>query len=88
MADCVIYEIWRTSKPLTIETTMARKSSRAASKNAESESPDAGEGKITKTAAVKAALAEGIESPEEGVDFIQKRFGIEIGRQHFSAVKS
>jgi hypothetical protein len=43
---------------------------------------------MSKVDAVKAALAEGVESPEDGVAFIQKRFGIEIGRQHFSATKS
>jgi hypothetical protein len=67
--------------------TMARKTSRAASPIAVGEA-DAAETKVTKTAAVKAALAEGVDSPEEGVDFIRKRFGIEMGRQHFSATKS
>ena len=37
----------------------------------------------------KAALAEGLESPEAATDFIRKHpFGIEIGPQHFSATKS
>src|SRR5262249_4242601 len=43
---------------------------------------------IKKADAVRAALAEGVESPSEAVDFIRKRFGIEIAKQHFSAQKS
>lgn len=45
-------------------------------------------GTVTKVAAVRAALAEGAESPELGVTFIRDRFGIEVGKQHFSAIKS
>ncbi len=43
---------------------------------------------MSKVDAVRAALAEGPESPEAATDFIRKRFGIEIGPQHFSATKS
>jgi hypothetical protein len=42
----------------------------------------------SKVAAVREALAQGADSPELGVAFILDRFGIEIGRQHFSAIKS
>ena len=54
------------------------------------EQPDAmTEGKtVSKVAAVRAALAEGAEKPEAGLEFIRERFGIEISRQHFSAIKS
>ncbi len=33
-------------------------------------------------------MAEGIESPGDGVDFIRKRFGLEMSKGHFSATKS
>ena len=44
--------------------------------------------KMSKTDAIRAAMAEGIESPGDGVDFIRKRFGIEMSKGHFSATKS
>ena len=44
--------------------------------------------KMSKTDAIRAAVAEGIESPGDGVDFIRKRFGLEMSKQHFSATKS
>src|SRR4051812_31526606 len=44
--------------------------------------------KMSKTDAIRAAMAEGIESPGDGVDFIRKRFGLEMSKQHFSATKS
>ena len=44
--------------------------------------------KMSKTDAIRAAVAEGIESPGDGVDFIRSRFGLEMSRQHFSATKS
>ena len=44
--------------------------------------------KMSKTDAIRAAVAEGIESPGDGVDFIRTRFGIEMSKQHFSATKS
>lgn len=47
-----------------------------------------GHGVISKAAAIRRALAEGIGSPEEGVDFIRKTFGLDVSRQHFSASKS
>ena len=43
---------------------------------------------MSKTDAIRAAMAEGIESPGDGVDFIRKRFGLEMSKQHFSATKS
>jgi hypothetical protein len=45
-------------------------------------------GNMSKTNAIRAAMAEGIESPGDGVDFIRKRFGFEMSKQHFSATKS
>src|SRR4051794_4958362 len=55
----------------------------------EAQEPDEDERpKVSKTEAIRAALAEGAESPEDGTDFIRKRFGIEISKQHFSATKS
>ena len=44
--------------------------------------------KMSKTDAIRAAVAEGIESPGDGVDFIRRRFGIEMSKGHFSATKS
>ena len=44
--------------------------------------------KMSKTDAIRAAVAEGIESPGDGVDFIRRRFGLEMSKQHFSATKS
>lgn len=43
---------------------------------------------MSSTDAIRAALAEGAESPDDGTDFIRKRFGIEISKSHFSATKS
>jgi hypothetical protein len=51
------------------------------------EAPEA-EKPVTKTAAIKAALAAGKESPGDGVAFVKERFGIEISPTHFSATKS
>ncbi|MBA3388952.1 MAG: hypothetical protein H0U02_06250 [Rubrobacter sp.] len=50
--------------------------------------PKGGKASISKTDAIRAALAEGMESPEDGTGFIKSRFGIEISKQHFSATKS
>jgi hypothetical protein len=44
--------------------------------------------KMSKTDAIRAAMAQGIESPGDGVDFIRRRFGLEMSKQHFSATKS
>ena len=43
---------------------------------------------MTKADAVRAALAEGVETSKEGVEFIKDRFGIEIAPMHFAAQKS
>ena len=43
---------------------------------------------VSKADAVRAALAEGIDSPDEGVAFIQERFGIEMGKPMWSSYKS
>src|SRR4051812_15556693 len=80
---------------------MARTRSTAASQQRESDYDDqeadrqALEGsesdtarKMSKTDAIRAAVAEGNGSPADGVDFIKRRFGIELSKQHFSATKS
>src|SRR3954447_9138571 len=46
------------------------------------------EGAISKADAVREALSAGKESPDEGVEFIKDRFGIEISKTHFSSSKS
>ncbi len=45
-------------------------------------------GAISKSEAVRRALAEGIDQPADGVAYIKSQFGIEMGPPHFSAVKS
>jgi hypothetical protein len=50
--------------------------------------PQNGHSPINKSEAVRRALADGVVQPIEGVAYIQSHFGIEIGPQHFSAVKS
>ena len=54
----------------------------------EAEEPETPGKRMSKTDAIRAAMAEGIESPGDGVDFIRKRFGLEMSKQHFSATKS
>src|SRR5947208_7612225 len=44
--------------------------------------------KISKADAVRAAVAEGIDTPEEGVAFILKKFGIEMGKPMWSSYRS
>jgi hypothetical protein len=50
--------------------------------------PQNGHSPINKSEAVRRALADGVVQPIEGVAYIKSHFGIEIGPQHFSAVKS
>lgn len=45
-------------------------------------------GAISKSEAVRRALADGVDQPADGVAYILSQFGIEMGSQHFSAVKS
>jgi hypothetical protein len=45
-------------------------------------------GAISKSEAVRRALADGVDQPADGVAYILSKFGIEMGPQHFSAVKS
>jgi hypothetical protein len=47
-----------------------------------------GHGKITKSEAVRRALADGVDQPADGVAYIKDNFGLEIGPGHFSAVKA
>jgi hypothetical protein len=44
--------------------------------------------KVSKADAVRAALAEGVDTPDEGIAFIQKRFGIEMDKPTWSSYKS
>ncbi|MHC5542713.1 hypothetical protein ACYOEI_31195 [Singulisphaera rosea] len=43
---------------------------------------------ISKAEAIRRALAEGLDMPEEGTEFIRKNFGLEVSKPHFSATKS
>jgi hypothetical protein len=45
-------------------------------------------GTMSKSAAARAAIEAGHDSPEEGVSYIKRTFGIDVDRQHFSAAKS
>jgi hypothetical protein len=54
----------------------------------EAEEPETSGRRMSKTDAIREAMAEGIESPGDGVDFIRKRFGLEMSKGHFSATKS
>lgn len=46
-------------------------------------------GKVTSKAdAVRAAVAEGIDTPDEGVAFIKSRFGIEMAKPMWSSYRS
>lgn len=53
-----------------------------------SETETNGTAGMNKTEAVKAALAEGVNKPLKGVEFIKSKFGIDITPQMFSAYKS
>jgi hypothetical protein len=48
----------------------------------------ASQSKMTKSDAVRAALAQGVDKPEEGVAFIRDRFGLEVTNAQFSTYKS
>src|SRR3954471_15918281 len=50
--------------------------------------PGAGGKAISKAAAVRDALEQGEESPEDGVAYIKKIHGIEMTRQSFSSYKT
>lgn len=43
---------------------------------------------MTKTEAIRRALAAGHEGPQDGTAYIRREFGIEVAPQHFSATKS
>jgi len=60
-----------------------------AKKKAEDEAPAAAPAeKITKSEAVRRAIAEGVDKPQEAVAFIKERYGVDISAQHFSSIKS
>ncbi len=48
----------------------------------------ADKGSISQSEAARQALAAGLKSPEEATEFLRKKFGIEMSKSHFSAVKS
>jgi hypothetical protein len=56
-------------------------------KKAESEPETAPAEQITKTEAVKRALADGVDKPVEGVEYVRSKFGIEMTNQGFSTAK-
>lgn len=46
------------------------------------------DGTVTKTEAVKRALADGVTKPQDGVEYVREKFGLEMTAQAFSATKS
>ncbi len=51
-------------------------------------SPDPAGGAVSKAFAARAAIESGHENPQQAVAYIKRTFGIDMGAQHFSAVKS
>lgn len=45
-------------------------------------------GTMTKADAVRAALAEGLDTPEEGTAYIKEKFGLDVTKPQFSTYKS
>jgi hypothetical protein len=43
---------------------------------------------MTKSAAVRAAVAEGVEKPSDGVTYVKEKFGLDVTAQQFSLIKS
>ena len=56
-------------------------------KDVEDES-QTGEKGMNKSQAARAAIDAGYSKPGEAVDYIKSEFGVDINRQHFSAIKS
>ena len=50
--------------------------------------PAVAQERITKSEAVRRAIAAGAEQPADGVPFIKTHFGLDISPTHFSAVKA
>ena len=73
-----------TANATRTEASMARKASKTRSTLGNEGPP----GAISKSEAVRRALADGVDQPVDGVAYILSQFGIEMGPQHFSAVKS
>ncbi|HYH66062.1 MAG TPA: hypothetical protein VD866_15315 [Urbifossiella sp.] len=59
-----------------------------ARKKADAEETAAPTEKVNKAAAVRAALAEGVDTPDEGIAFIKARYGIEMGKPMWSSYRS
>src|SRR3954468_24131647 len=67
---------------------MAKKAAKPQQDEPEGETQDSGGKAMTKTEAIRRAVAAGAVTPEDGVAFILKNFGLELSRQHFSATRS
>jgi hypothetical protein len=66
-----------------------KKSIQPAPVEPEAEKPEAETGStVSKSAAARAAIEAGHDAPEQGVSYVKREFGIDMDRQHFSAVKS
>ncbi len=60
----------------------------AKSRATDNQGRESGGQAISKAEAIRQALANGIESPSEGVEFVKREFGIDLSPTHFSAGKS
>src|SRR4051794_355865 len=72
------------------DPAMAKKSSKPKTEQPEETEPQGSvsHGKISKSEAVRRALADGADQPIAGVAYIKSHFGLDMKPQHFSAVKS
>lgn len=59
-----------------------------AKKPAETETAVPAAETVTKTEAVRRAIADGVDSPAEGAAYIKDKFGLDITNQQFSTYKS
>jgi hypothetical protein len=69
----------RTAKPQPVEPE---------DESQELPEPEAGGTTISKAEAVRQALAQGNDSPEDGTDFLKRIYGIDMTRQMFSSYKA
>jgi ribosomal protein S9 len=80
--------------PLSPEVTMATKTKRASKKasasaqEVEMATETGGRSGMSKSEAVRQAIARGVTEPDRAVDFIRDEFGIVLGKQYFSSLKS
>lgn len=75
---------------------MARKAAKSQDANESKDTPITESGReshgrvapVSKSEAIRKALAAGFEGPQEGSAYIRSQFGLDVGPRHFSAVKA